>query len=98
MRANGRAGGRDCLQKEGGQSPPPRKKGRRTVPPASLACTQRGGRHVGKVGHINWGWQAAQPRRRGLSTNGKEEGGALSMLRLHHACKGVAGVWVGWGV
>jgi len=76
-------GGRGGLLMNGrwGQSPLPEKRGRRTVHPVPPACTQRRGRCAGEVGHVNRGWGVEQPRWRGLSTNGKEGGGALSVVR-----------------
>src|SRR6266581_2289927 len=76
-----------------GQSPPPEKRGRCTVHPAPPACAQRRGGCAGEAGRVNWGWGVEQPRRRGLSANGNEGGGALSVLRPHRPRKGVEGVW-----
>ena len=52
-------------------------------------CGQ-GGAHKPGVGGAQLGW-------RGLSTNGKEGVGALSMLCPCHPHKGVEGMWAGWG-
>src|SRR6266702_875973 len=91
----GRAGG-TARERKVGAVPSNRKEGEAHCPPCASGMRAKAWRVCGRGGVRKPGVGGGATRAEGLSANGKEGGGALSVLCPRRACKGVEGVWAGW--